>query len=203
MPALKCSAFCAARSSSRRWEACTARYEDAHAGWAGGDCGAARRQEGGAGGDGQHDERAYDIHRGERVCDQGVAAARRARARAAHGASSAPHAKLDSRCIPPSAFRAPRTAQATAWLVLQVIMPSERALLTTKLVDAMLRRLRAWNWCSVLRKVAVWCLAYLVLLVGVVDGVAGSPAKAPASSEWAAHRGTRRPSSHSLVISNI
>ena len=47
-------------------------------------------------------------------------------------------------------------------------MPSERALLTTKLVDAMLRRLRAWNWCSVLRKVAVWCLAYLVLLVGVM-----------------------------------
>jgi len=51
--------------------------------------------------------------------------------------------------------------------VWQVVLPAERALLTTQKVDSALRRLRLWNWTSVLRKVIVLCTLYMVCLVGV------------------------------------
>ena len=49
-----------------------------------------------------------------------------------------------------------------------VVLPSERALKTTKEVDRIVKRLMQWNWTSVLRKVVVLTFAYMVWVVGVM-----------------------------------
>jgi hypothetical protein len=52
-------------------------------------------------------------------------------------------------------------------LIRTVVLPAERQLLTTLYVDRVAKRMRTWNWTSVLRKVIVLCVLYMVCLVGI------------------------------------
>ena len=49
-----------------------------------------------------------------------------------------------------------------------VVLPSERALLLTQKVDRIAKRLWAWNWTSILRKVVVLCLVYMIWVVVIM-----------------------------------
>ena len=52
-------------------------------------------------------------------------------------------------------------------LLRSVMLPSERALWTTEKVHSVVKRMLMWNWSSVLRKVIVLCVFYMVCTVGV------------------------------------
>ena len=53
-------------------------------------------------------------------------------------------------------------------LLRAIVLPEERATITTPKVAAFTNRMLGWNWTSVLRKVIVLCVAYIIMMVGVM-----------------------------------